>query len=128
MELHGEVLRLLSAMGMVWEASTWLDAEVVEHQEGREVAQLRRPYGPTDAGTCALGLFDGKEDLANGAWDRHLVCDKLLGWVIERRVGRVRGGGGRRLDVTRARIQHGVGGVSQDAAQLLCDGINTGYC
>lgn len=120
---YREALRFLPAMRMVWEAGTRLNAEVIKHQEWREIAQLRCPYGSTDASTSALGLLDSKENLANCTWDRHLGRDELLGRVVERGVGRRRS---RRLDVTSTRVKHG--GVCQNVVQLLRDSRDTGCC
>lgn len=62
---------LLAAVRVVGEPCAGRDGEVVEHEEGREVAQLRRADGAADARACALGLLDGQEGLADGAGDRH---------------------------------------------------------
>jgi hypothetical protein len=59
--------RFLSGMRMVWKASTGLDTEVVQHQEGRKVAQLRGADAAADARACAFGLLDGQKGLANGS-------------------------------------------------------------
>ena len=46
-------------MGVVGEAGAGFDAEVVEHEEGGEVAEGGGADGAADAGACAFGLLDG---------------------------------------------------------------------
>lgn len=78
---------LLAAVWVIRKAGAGLDAEVVEHQEGGEVAQLRRAYGSSYARTCALGLLDGQEDLANRSGDgrrRHVGVGLWCNWVCRR--------------------------------------------
>lgn len=54
-------------MWVVRESRARLHGEVVQHQEGREVLELRRADGPPDARARALGLLDGQEGLADRA-------------------------------------------------------------
>lgn len=65
---------------LVGEPGAGLDREVVKHEEGREVAQLRRAHGPSYPRPGALGLLGGEEDLANGSRDGlgHVGGDELL--------------------------------------------------
>lgn len=70
-------------MRVVGKACAGLDAEVVEHEEGREVAQLGRSDGTAHTGAGTFCLLDGKEDLTNRARDRHVGSYELLGRIIE---------------------------------------------
>lgn len=60
---------LLAAVWMVRESSARLDGEVVQHEEGREVLELRRADGSPDTRASTLRLLDGQEGLADRAWD-----------------------------------------------------------
>ncbi len=64
-------------VGVVREAGAGLHAEVVQHQERREVAQLGRADGAADARTCAFRLLDGEKDLLDSARHRHVCCDQF---------------------------------------------------
>ena len=62
-------------MRVVREASTFTDAEVVEHEERGEVAERRCPNGPPDNSTNTLlgfdrenALHDGSGDTGHGLW------------------------------------------------------------
>lgn len=54
-------------MGVVREASTLVDVEVVEHEEGGEIAEGRGSNGPPDDSTSALLGFDGENALHDGS-------------------------------------------------------------
>ena len=62
----------LAAVRVVGESGALADGEVVEHQEGGEVAQFGSADGSAHAGAGAFGLFDGMEDLADGARGGHV--------------------------------------------------------
>lgn len=57
-------------MRMVRETCAWWNGKVVKHQEGREVAQLRRADGAAHAGACTLRLLNGQERFLDLAWRR----------------------------------------------------------
>ena len=61
----------LAAVGVVGEAGAGLNGEVVEHEEGGEVAQLRGADGAADARAGAFGLLDCGEDFTDGAGGGH---------------------------------------------------------
>ena len=70
---------LLAAVGVVGEAGARLDAEVVEHEEGREVAQLRGADGAAHLGAGALGRLDGEEGLLDTSRDGHVGGGEAVG-------------------------------------------------
>lgn len=57
---------------LIGETSSRLNVEVVKHEERRKVAQVGSTNGATHASALALGLLNGKKDLADGSLDRHL--------------------------------------------------------
>lgn len=59
----------LAPVGVVGKAGAWFYAEMVEHEEGGEIAKLGGADAAADAGARALGLLGGEEDLADGAGD-----------------------------------------------------------
>ena len=59
---------LLPTVRMVGEASARRNGEVVEHEEGREVAKLGRAYASPHPCACAFRLLNGKEGLGDLAW------------------------------------------------------------
>ena len=67
----------LAAVGVVWEPGAGVDGEVVEHEEGREVAQLRSADGASDAGARAFGLLQGEKGFAHSP-DRHVGGRELV--------------------------------------------------
>lgn len=81
----------LPAVWVVRESRARLDGEVVQHEEGREVLELRRADGPPDARTGALCLLDGQEGLADSTWDARFRCHRLAVAVA--------GGGGKDTEV-----------------------------
>lgn len=64
--------RFLSAVRMIWESCSGLDAEMVEHEEGREVLELRRADRAANACACSFGLFSGEEGLLDLSRDGHV--------------------------------------------------------
>ena len=54
-------------MGVVWEASSLSDAEVVEHEEWGEVTEGHRSDGPSDDSPNALLSFNGENALYDGS-------------------------------------------------------------
>lgn len=54
-------------MGMVGEASTFADAEVVEHEERGEVSESHSSDGPPDDSPSTLLGFDGEDALNYGS-------------------------------------------------------------
>ena len=68
-------------MRVVGKARAGLNAEMVEHQEGREVAQLRCTDGSAHTGARALGLFNREKNFANRAGDRHISSCEVLGRI-----------------------------------------------
>lgn len=71
--LDSNLHSLLSTVRVVRKTCAGRDAEVIEHEEGREVAEFGGANGAADTGACAFGLLDGEEGLADGAGDGH-VC------------------------------------------------------
>src|SRR5450631_3965072 len=64
--------RLLPAMWMIWKASSGLYRKMIEHEEGREVFQLRRSYRTSHSSTCAFSLLTGEERFADRSWNCHV--------------------------------------------------------
>lgn len=62
----------LAAVGVVRETCAAADGEVIQHEEGAEVAQFGGADGPADARAGAFGFFDGQEDLTDCAGDGHI--------------------------------------------------------
>ena len=59
-------------MNVVRESGAGRYAEVVEHKEGREVAELGSANGTADTGAYAFGLLNGEEGLADCAGNGHV--------------------------------------------------------
>lgn len=78
---------------------------MVEHEEGREVAQLRRANGAADASTSAFGLLDGQDDLADSSLGRHFGCEEVISWVL-----------------ILVRVV-GVVGLGGEGEEVVCDGV-----
>lgn len=85
----------LAAVGVVREPGAGRDGEVVKHEKRGEVAEFGGADCATDSSAHAFGLFNGQEDLADCARDRHVCgfvgCEKKEGWDEgeggEKRVG-----------------------------------------
>lgn len=70
-------------MRMIGKARARLHAEMVEHQERREVLQLRRADTPAHPCARALGLLNGQEGLADKSWDGHVGRMEEFAWCWE---------------------------------------------
>ena len=64
---------LLASMWMIGEASAWSDDEVVEHEEGGEVAQFGSPNASSYSGAGTFTLLNGQEGLLDFAGSGHVA-------------------------------------------------------
>lgn len=69
-------------MRMVGKPCAWLDREVIEHQEGAEIAQLGSSNRSPDSGARSLGLLNRQEGLPDRTWNAH-VCRRDLCLLFE---------------------------------------------
>ena len=76
--------RLEATVRVVGETTGCLNAELVQHEEGVEVAQLVAADAAADAGAAALALLAGLDDLVRDAAAESSSVDRVGGLDLSR--------------------------------------------